>query len=224
MPSRRSRLDQPLALIYLRVSTAEQAVEGASLEAQRVALVAEAEANGWLWEIVTDDGYSAKDLNRPGLTAALARLDAGHADVLLATRLDRVSRSVADFAGLVGRARRRNWRLVLLAQAVDTARSEQKFLAHILAAAAEYERDLLSDRTKEGMAQRRLEGVHLGRPRALPVEVVERIVAERKEGRKLREIAEDLTADGVPTARGGSAWSTSTIQGVLASTTALAIA
>ena len=224
MPSKRNRRHRPLALLYIRVSTTEQATEGASLEAQRAALIDEAEARGWDWEVVADEGYSAKDFHRPGIADALARLDAGQADVLLATRLDRVSRSVVDFAGLLDRAGRRgNWRIVLLAQDLDTTKPEGKFMAQVLAAAAEYERNLIGARTREGMAQRRLEGVHLGRPRSLPIEVVERIVKERRSGLKLREIADGLTRDAVPTARGGRAWSTSSVQGVLASTTALAL-
>src|SRR5689334_10566876 len=104
---------RPLALAYVRVSTAEQATEGASLDAQRAAVLAEAERRGWDVEVVADEGFSAKDLRRPGLSGALGRLDAGEADALIATRLDRVSRSVADFAGLLARAKRRSWRMVL---------------------------------------------------------------------------------------------------------------
>jgi Recombinase len=70
------------------------------------------------------------------------------------------------------------------------------------------------------MAQRRREGVHLGRSRELPVAVVERIVAERAAGRSLRAIADGLTQDGTPTAHGGARWLHSTVQAVLASTTA----
>lgn len=219
-PARR----RPLALAYVRVSTAEQAIEGASLEAQREALVREAKSRGWDVELVADEGYSAKDLRRPGLTGALDRLDRGDADALLAIRLDRVSRSVADFAGLLSRAKRRGWRLVLLSPDLDTEDAAGKFTAHVLAAAAEYERDLIGARTKEGMAQRRAEGVHVGRPRSLPESVVQRIVSDRAGGLTLRSIAEGLTRDGVPTARGGRAWSPSSVQGVLASTTARRIA
>jgi DNA invertase Pin-like site-specific DNA recombinase len=211
---------RPLALAYARVSTEEQASEGASLGAQSAALTAEAERRDWDIELVADEGYSAKDLKRPGLAAALERLDAGQADALLAVRLDRVSRSVADFAGLLTRAKRRSWRVVLLSPNLDTEDASGKFTAHVLAAAAEYERDLISARTREGMAQRRAEGVHVGRPRVLSEELIARIIRERAAGSSLRSIAQRLTAEGVATARGGPAWSTSTVQGVLASATA----
>ncbi|WP_353952212.1 recombinase family protein [Knoellia sp. S7-12] len=220
MPSLRKSRKRPLALAYVRVSTAEQATEGASLDAQRSALEAETKRRGWDMEVVADEGYSAKDLKRPGLTDALDRLDRGEADALIAIRLDRVSRSVADFAGLLSRAKRKQWRMVLLSPNLDTEDAAGKFTAHVLAAAAEYERDLIGARTREGMAQRRADGVHVGRPRALSEAVVSRILTERAQGGTLRSIAEGLTADGIPTARGASSWSTSTVQGVLASSTA----
>lgn len=219
-PKSRTR---PLALAYVRVSTTEQATDGASLDAQRTSLTAEAELRGWDIELVADEGFSAKDLKRPGLTDALDRLDHGAADALIAVRLDRVSRSVSDFAGLLTRAKRKGWRVVLLSPNLDTEDPAGKFTAHVLAAAAEYERDLIGARTREGMAQRRAEGVHVGRPRSLPQSVVARIVNERQGGRTLRAIAEGLTSDGVPTARGQRSWATSTVQGVLVSTTARAI-
>lgn len=217
---KRSSRARPLALGYVRVSTDEQVAEGASLHAQRAALSAEAERRGWNLELVADEGYSAKDFKRPGLAAALACLDSAEADALLAVRLDRVSRSVADFAGLLARARRQGWRVVLLSPNLDTEDAAGKFTAHVLAAAAEYERDLIGARTREGMAQRRAEGVHVGRPRALPESVVVRVVAERARGRTLRAIAEGLSRDGVPTARGRGPWSVSSIQGVLDSCSA----
>lgn len=135
-PTPYTRECRPLALAYVRVSTQEQAHDGASLDAQRAALTAEAERRGWDLELVCDEGMSAKNLDRPGLTAALARLDAGEADALLALRLDRISRSVADFAGLPRRASRRRWRLVLLSPDLDIEDPAGRFTAHVLAAAA----------------------------------------------------------------------------------------
>ncbi len=206
---------RPLALGYVRVSTADQVEHGASLEAQRAALTAEAERRGWDVEIVADEGRSAKTLNRPGLTAALGRLDRGEAQFLLAVRLDRVSRSVADFAGLLDRAARKHWGLVMLSPNLDTSDPAGRFTANVLASAAQYERELIGARTREGMAQRKLEGVKMGRPRELTPEVLDRIRAQHDAGESLRKIAASLEADGVPTARGGSKWQASTIQRVL---------
>lgn len=208
---------QPLALAYVRVSTSEQAENGASLDAQRATLLAEATKRGWAVELVADEGFSAKSLKRPGLQGALERLDAGQADYLLAVRLDRVSRSVSDFAGLLDRAVKKGWGLTLLSPNIDTSDPAGRFTANVLASAAQYERELIGVRTREGMAQRRSEGVRLGRPRSMSTEIVERIRGARTQGQSLRRIAGDLTADGVPTAQGGARWYASTVRAVLES-------
>lgn len=201
------------ALGYLRVSTDGQVESGAGLDAQRAALLAEGERRGWDVEIVTDAGLSGKNMRRPGLLAALDRLDRGEADVLVATKLDRVSRSVRDFAGLLDRAQHNGWTIVLL-DLGDTSTAAGEMTANVIASAAQYERRLIGQRTREGLAAKRAAGVRLGRPSALPLSVVVRIVDEHLTGRSLRAIAEGLTADGVPTARGGE-WRASTVQAVI---------
>src|SRR4051794_24268918 len=93
---------RPLGLAYVRVSTTEQAEDGASMIAQRETLTAEAARRGWDVEVIADEGVSAKSVDgRPGLVAGLARLDAGQADALMVVRVDRLSRSVSDFAALM---------------------------------------------------------------------------------------------------------------------------
>jgi DNA invertase Pin-like site-specific DNA recombinase len=222
MAPRKSRRARPLALGYIRVSTLEQADRGASLDAQRAALTAEAERRGWELRVMADEGVSAKTMNRPALQEALQLLDAGKADHLMAIRLDRVSRSVADFAGLIDRSQRRGWGLVLLSPNLDTSTPEGRFTANVLASAAQYERELIGARTREAMAQRKAEGVHVGRPKELPDTVYRRILADRSQGLTMTAIAAALTADGVPTARGGS-WHASTIHRVLTSESARAL-
>lgn len=106
---------------------------------------------------------------------------------------------------------------MLLSPNLDTEDPAGKFTAHVLAAAAEYERDLIGARTREGMAQRRAEGVHVGRPRVLPADVLDRIAASRQDGASLRAIADQLNADQIPTAHGGARWHASTVRAVLRS-------
>jgi DNA invertase Pin-like site-specific DNA recombinase len=211
----------PLALAYVRVSTVDQAEEGASLAAQTAALTAEAERRGWAVEIVVEAGKSAKSLNgRPALAEALDRLDRGAASYLLCVRLDRLSRSVSDFAGLVDRARRKGWGLVLQSPALDLSDPAGEFTANVLASAAQYERRLLSARTREGMAQRKAEGVHLGRAAdAAMFPTYRRILGLHKAGESYNAIAQALSAEGVPTARGGK-WAAATVRAVVLSETA----
>lgn len=225
----RAARSRPLALAYTRVSTAEQAEHGASLDAQASILREEAARRGWDIEVVREEGKSAKSIaGRPLLLDALARLDRGDADALLAVRLDRVSRSLTDFAGLYERSAKRGWSLVLPASGIDTtttAGPAAKFSAQIQAAAAELERGLISARVREGMAQRKAEGwspteknptgTPAGRPRLVPDAVRARIAADRAAGKSMGKIATALNNEGVPTAHGGAKWYASTIARVL---------
>jgi DNA invertase Pin-like site-specific DNA recombinase len=207
----------PRAIGYCRVSTGEQVSSGAGLEAQRAALQAEADRRGWALEFVTENGLSAKDLNRPALTGALARLDKGEADVLMVSKLDRLSRSVKDFGGLLERAARRNWSVLCLDLGVDTTTPVGEFTANVVVSASQYERRLIGQRTKDALAAKKAAGVRLGRPRTLPDDVVAHIVRAKASGGSLAGIARDLTAENVPTAQGGRRWYASTIAAVLRS-------
>ena len=207
---------RPLALCYVRVSTDDQAENGASLDAQSVALVEAAERKGYRVEVVREEGRSGKSLaGRPALAEALDRLRKGDAQALYAQRLDRLSRSVADFAHLLDLAKRQGWTVVVLDADVDTSTPSGEFLVNVLASAAQYERRIIGARTRDALAQRRREGVRLGRPSCLPAEVVARIVRERQAGATLRAIAQGLTADAVPTAHAGAAWHASTVSKAL---------
>ena len=216
------RPDRPLlALAYCRVSTLDQAEHGASLDAQEATLRAEAARRGWDVEVIREEGKSAKNVTgRPLLMEALGRLDKGSADVLLSVRLDRVSRSVVDFAGLMERAQRRSWGLVFTATAIDTTDPGGRFSAHIHIAAAEFERALISVRTREGMAQRKAEGATFGREVAADfLPTYRRVLAMHADGQTLNAIARVLNAEGVSTARGGT-WHASTVRAIVTSVTA----
>jgi len=202
------------ALAYTRVSTGDQVENGAGLDAQRTMLIEHAARRGWTLEILTDPGLSGRTMRRPALTEALARLDRGDAQILLAAKLDRVSRSVADFADLLDRSRRRGWRLVLLDLGVDTGTPAGEFVANTIANAAQYEGRLIGQRTREGLAAKRAQGVRLGRPQVVPDDVVRRILDARAAGQTFRRIASELEGDGVATARGGGTWHASTVRAV----------
>lgn len=203
---------------YCRVSTSEQADSGAGLEAQRQAIEAECERREWrLLEVIEDAGASARDLKRPGIQAALAKLEGGDADALMVAKLDRLSRSVLDFAGLMDRANREGWSLVALDLGVDTSTPSGEMMANVLSSFAQFERRLIGQRTKEALAVKRSEGVRLGRPRETPDDVVRRIVSERSAKATLKAIADGLNRDGIPTARGGAKWWPETVRSVLGS-------
>jgi DNA invertase Pin-like site-specific DNA recombinase len=201
---------------YVRVSTDEQGMSGAGLEAQRRAIAAECKRRGWeLVETIADRGYSAKDLRRPGVQEALRTLEAGEANVLVVAKLDRLSRSMIDFTALMGRAQKQSWALVALDCAVDTSTPTGEAMANMLATFAQFERRLIAQRTREALAVRRASGVRLGRPPTVPKSVVRRIQRQRARGDSLRKIAGELNASAVPTAQGGREWYAATVRHVL---------
>ncbi len=128
-----------------------------------------------------------------------------------ASKLDRLSRSLLDFSGLVERSRRERWQLVALDLGVDTSTPSGEMLANVLASFAQFERRLIGQRTAEALRAKRAAGVRLGRPRALPRDVSERIAQTRRDGATYAAIAEALNRDGVPTAHGAARWRPSTV-------------
>ncbi len=216
MAKHQNRPGTPRVLGYVRVSTADQAEHGAGLPAQHAAIAAAAAARGWtLAEVIPDNGTSGSvaPSEREGLARALAILDDGQADVLIAAKVDRVSRSVLDFAELVARSDRNGWELITLDVPLDVSTPYGKLMRTMLAAFAELERDLIAMRTREALAVRRSQGVILGRPVSISAEVADRIVALRESGSTWKQVADALNEAGVPTARGGQ-WRGSTVRDV----------
>jgi DNA invertase Pin-like site-specific DNA recombinase len=105
--------------------------------------------------------------------------------------------------------------LVALDLGVDTTTPAGEMLANVLASFAQYERRIIGQRTKDALAEKRRQGVRLGRPRVVDDEVIARIVAARNAGHTLASIAASLNADEVPTVRGGRRWHDSTVRCIL---------
>ncbi len=203
---------------YVRVSTGEQVASGAGMEAQRQAIENACRDRGFdLLEIIEDGGFSGKSLKRPGIQRALKRLDAGEADILMASKLDRFSRSTLDFAGLLKRAEHERWTIIALDNGVDMTTPQGEAMGTMSMTFAQLERRLIQQRVTEALAVKRSQGVRLGRPRSLPNDVVARIAADRAAGLTLQAICDGLTADQVPTALGGASWHRATVRAVLLS-------
>lgn len=207
---------------YARVSTSEQADSRLGLEAQRTAILTECRRRGWdLVETIEDAGYSAKDLRRPGIRAALEQLERGRADGLVVAKLDRLSRSMLDFTSIMAKAQKQGWALVALDCQIDTSTPAGEAMAHMLGTFAQFERRLIGQRTREALAQKKAQGLRLGRPRQLPDRVRRRIKRRRDAGLTLQGIADELNRDGTPTAQGGKRWYPSTVRAVLVAEEAL---
>jgi DNA invertase Pin-like site-specific DNA recombinase len=133
---------------------------------------------------------------------ALRTLAAGEAKALVVVKLDRLSRSMIDFAAVMAKAQKQNWALVALDVAVDSSRPAGEAMVHMLATFAQFERRLIARRARDALAVKKASGVRLGRPPSLPDAVVRRIQRQRGRGDSFRKIAVDLNEARVPTAEG----------------------
>lgn len=191
---------------YVRVSTEEQGVSGAGLESQRSAIRAESQRRGWDLVQIFEDVASGKSLSRPGLAQAQAAIAAGEAQALIVAKLDRLSRSVHDFSGLLLRAEREGWGLRILDPDVDTVSPTGTLLAHITSAVAEWERRIIGQRTKAALEVKRAQGVRLGRPRLASDQLRRSILQQHRRGNSWSAIARRLEEGGVPTPTGIGHW------------------
>jgi DNA invertase Pin-like site-specific DNA recombinase len=207
------------AIGYVRVSTGRQQESGAGVAAQRAAILAEALRRGWSEADLQfiEETASGKNARRPKLEAAREALASGEASALVVSKIDRLSRSLLDFVGIMQEAQQQGWALIALDMPVDLATPVGQAVASVIATFAQLERAMLSKRTKDALAAKRAAGVRLGRPRILSDDVRGRILRERSDGKTLRAIAEQLNDDAVPTAHNGKAWYPSSVRAALKS-------
>lgn len=202
------------AIGYIRVSTDEQALSGAGLDAQRAAILSESIRRGWtIVRIIEDAGLSGKTMSRPGLEEAITMLRAGEADILVAAKLDRISRSALGFLQLAKQSQTEGWQLRVLDADLDTSTPMGRFAIGILALVAELERDLIAQRTKDALAARKAKGMKLGRP-VRDTKTRGRIVALRASGATYQEIVETLASDVLPEGQPRKVWSISSVRNV----------
>lgn len=193
---------------YVRVSTAEQADSGLGLAAQVGMIEAESGRRGWnLAAIYEDAGASGKTVaNRPGLDEALCAVRSEAAAALVVAKLDRLSRSLLDFAALMEQSRREGWSVVALDLGVDTTTPSGEMVANVMATFAQFERRLIGQRTRDALAIKRAQGIRLSRPRVVQAPTVERIRDLRSLGISWRAVAAALNEEQVPTGHGAMAW------------------
>ena len=137
---------------YTRVSTEEQVESRNGLEAQRDSIDAEAKRRGWTVEHFTDESVSGK-LVGPSLQEALQLLASGQADGLVVSKLDRLSRSIVNAANIIEAAQSQGWQLVVLDINLDLTTAAGRMMAGQFVLFAQYERELISERTKAGLAR-----------------------------------------------------------------------
>jgi DNA invertase Pin-like site-specific DNA recombinase len=184
------------------------------MEAQREGIISRSTREGWmLVEIIEDPAKhgSTEPSKRPGLARCLKMLRDGEADVLVAHKIDRACRSTFDLLALSEQASAEGWALAFNGFDFDPETPIGKLVLTMLGAIAEFERALISERTREGLAQSKKT---LGKPPVVPERVAERIRAARARGQTWQAIADALNSDGVPTGHGGAMWRPSSTRSV----------
>ncbi|AZI35939.1 putative recombinase [Caenibius tardaugens NBRC 16725] len=170
---------------YCRVSTLDQTTDNQ---------VREIEAAGFAVEpkrIVTETvSGSLPAMERKGFTKLLDRLEAG--DVLIVTKLDRLGRNAMDVRATVEKLAAEGIRVHCLALGgADLTSPAGKMTMNVIAAVAEFERDLLIERTQAGLSRAKADGKRLGRPMALTEQQQSEIAEKRKAGMSLRTLAKE---------------------------------
>ncbi len=207
----------PALVAYYRVSTERQGQSGLGLDAQRSAVEAYAGDRSLLDEFMEVE--SGRKDNRPQLAAALTLCRQRRA-VLVIAKLDRLARSVAFISNLMESG--------VEFVAVDMPQANRLTL-HILAAVAEHEREMISQRTRAALAAAKARGTRLGNPRPdvtmmsaaataaasrFRLSILPVIRSLKAEGRSLRGIAAELNARGISSAHGRT-WHAASVRALI---------
>ena len=152
------------AALYIRVSTDEQVKEGYSIESQLNILSAWSIVKGCeIADRYIDDGYSAKNMNRPAMKRLLADCEAGLIDAVVVWRLDRLSRSLRDIVSTVDDVfRAKNIEFISTTESIDTSSTAGRLVLNILASVAQNEREINEERVRMVSMELASMCVHMG--------------------------------------------------------------
>lgn len=220
-------------IAYCRVSTADQADNGVSLDAQQAKTAAYAALYGLEIVDTVVDAESAKNLDREGLQRALAILRAGRADGLVVLRLDRLNRSVGDWQILIDGyfGEKAGKQLFSVNDSIDTRTAAGRLVLNVLLSVAQWERETTAERTRDALQHKIRNRERVGKVRfgfdlaadgvTLTPNPTEQTSLElmrqlRAAGRTLRQIAAELTARAIPTKEGNQQWSHTAVAYILA--------
>ena len=166
--------------VYTRKST-EDGLEQEfnSLDAQREACeayVLSQRHEGWdlVPDRYDDGGFSGGSMERPGIKALMADIDAGQVDVIVVYKVDRLTRSLADFAKIVERLDARQASFVSVTQAFNTTTSMGRLTLNVLLSFAQFEREVTGERIRDKIAASKKKGIWMGGPVPLGYQVIER--------------------------------------------------
>ncbi|MGI0055128.1 MAG: recombinase family protein [Thermoplasmata archaeon] len=174
--------------IYARVSTKEQ-----STETQVGQLTAYCQARGWTdVAVFRDDGISGVRDNRPELDRLRQRMMASEFGAVVVSKMDRLGRSLGMILRFWDDADAAGVRVIVIDQGIDTSTPAGRLQRNMLAALAEFERELILERTQAGVARARALGKKFGAPRRIPESVAREVRERRSRGESLRMISQRM--------------------------------
>lgn len=161
-----SAQNKPLAAVYIRVSTEDQAQHGFSLAAQEDSLKNYAIVLDYeLYKVYRDEGKSAKDIkHRPAMMEMLKDAEEKKFSAIFIYKLDRFSRSLKDLILTIDKLKDLDIDFVSLQDKIETASASGKLMFHIISAFAEFERNIIGERTSFGMQRKNREGGFVNKP------------------------------------------------------------
>jgi len=185
-------ISKPLAAIYVRVSTQDQAQHGFSLDAQQDNLQNYAKALGYeIFKIYRDEGKSAKDLKRPEMQQMLEDAKNKKFSAIFIYKLDRFSRSLKDLILTIDYLKELGIDFVSLQDKIETASASGKLMFHIISAFAEFERNIIGDRTKFGMERKAKEGGFITKaPKGY--KIVDKLLVPNEESETIKQLFKEF--------------------------------
>ncbi len=180
---------EPRVVCYLRVSTAEQ-----NVDSQKLQLEEYCRRRGWSQRVgwFTDRGSGMKR-DRGAFNVMMDEVREGTVDILLTWKIDRLARSLNHLAQIIAELQTCKVALVCPSQGIDTTESNPcaQFQLNILAAVAQFERELITERVNAGIVAARQRGVKLGRP-PTSIAIRQRVRALSTEGKSAAAISRDV--------------------------------
>ena len=198
--------------LYMRVSTLEQAQEGYSLPAQKRKLISYCEAMGWtVYKIYADEGISGASIKkRPAVLQMIKDIKNGEIENVLIVKVDRLCRNTKELLEIVDILNQHNVRLNAVDEKIDYTTDVGKMVLTLLGSFAEFERNRITQRFKEGRQQKVMQGIKSkcgkilygykyenGYYRALPLEseAIRKIYKLVLENKSIHEISKIIAKD-----------------------------
>ncbi len=192
--------------VYCRVSSDERLdQEFNSIDAQREAghaYVASQRAEGWIpvADDYDDPGFSGGNTDRPGLKRLLADIQRGLVDIVVVYKIDRLTRSLADFSKMVEVFERHGVSFVSVTQQFNTTTPMGRLMLNVLLSFAQFEREVTGERIRDKIAAAKRKGMWMGGVPTLGYNVENRLlVINETESAVVRRIFEQMLTIGAPT-------------------------